>query len=825
MPRNVPRKPRPHIGNSNADRANELAMSIDLRDPQHIENNPAPQVPEVLNATPNLASTSLRRDTRWITVVLIIASAVGCMLLSSASPAGILLADAAYRGGFGALVVWSASRSRRWTWAVLSGVAALVAGGLLTQALAVLGLLLTANALRSRRRQQLVGTWIAVLALPALLGQGAGPVWRLSGGALEDPFAMSAIITMVATLPAIRSGWRTLSRRKRREIRTRTRRLGFAIVAVLAGSLTVCAAAIPSMLNGLQQMRAATESAQSGQLDLAAEQFDAAANEWAQGNQIVSGPWMVPARLVPILGQHIRTAQVVSGQSSALSTSAAVATRRVDPDALVTNGAINLDEIDKIMPAVDAFAATVDRATERIGQTGSPWLVPPVAERVDRSLEILIPASGVLNAAAEGLHVGTDLLGHDRPSNILVMFSTPAEARGAGGFIGNWAHVQATDGRVEIVEQYRTRELNELLADVDAELRADADYTERYGRFSVERHIQDVTLSPDFPSVAAVAADLFTQATSVRIDAVLSVDPFVIEKLLQFSGPLDRGDGTVLSGANAANELLIEQYERYGDDETGREAELRELTTSLVSTLLDAPPDPIAFATELAPLADQDRVSLWLADDFDGSIAERLGLDGGFPETSGDLLAVVHQNSGQNKIDSFLERSIAISTILDAGANEVRHDVTITLNNTAPSSGLSPAVLASNDQGLDSGTNRMMLSIYTALPVTSARIDGVDVPLQAEIEFGRAVYSTVLAIPAGDFATIDLQLAGDLDLSAGYEMTLGAQPTVTPDQVSWRIASIPGDRIVAPPDWASNSDGVRWSALLDRDRTMTFNIE
>ena len=813
-----------HLCSHTADRAYGLAMSIDLRDQLRIDEDP-PQVPEILDATPQHSSARARRDHQHATVSLIIVTAICCMLFSTASPAGIGLADALYRGAFGALVVWAASRSRRWTWALIAGVAAVAAATLLTQLLALAGVALAANALRVRRRHHLAGACVAALSMPALLTQGAGPVWRLSGGAFDDPFAMSALITVIATVPVIRSGWRTLSRRKRRQIKMRTRRLVYLIAGVLTASLVVCAAAVPAMLDGLNELRSATESAQAGDFDQAATRFEAAASDWERANTIVAGPWMVPARLVPVLGQHVRAAQVVSGQSSALSSSAAIATRRVDPDSLIIDGAINLEEIDEITPAVDAFAATVDRAADRIGHVPSPWLFPAVADRVDRSLQLLVPASGVLNAAAEALHVGSDLLGNSGPANTLVMFSTPAEARGAGGFVGSWALLRGNEGRIDVAAQYRTRELNRLLEENGAELRADPDYEARYVRFAVERHIQDVTLSPDFPSVAPVAADLFTQATGVRVDAVLLVDPFVIERLLQFSGPLDRGDGTMLTEANAANELLVEQYERFGDDESGREAELRDLTTLLVATLLDTPPDPIAFATELAPLADQDRISLWLANDADGSIASRLGLDGAFPTSSGDLLSVIHQNAGQNKIDSFLERDVSITTRVDPEHNSVEHDVTITLNNTAPSKGRSPAILASNDQGLENGTNRLILSIYTALPVTNARIDGVELPLQAETEFGHAVYSTVIAVPANDFVTVDLKLAGPTDLTDGYDITLGAQPTVIADDVSWHLMSTTGDKIIAPADWVSSKDGVRWSAVLDRDKTIHFGID
>ena len=817
--------PMSHVSAWSADRPTELVMSIDLRDQLHTDENPGQGVPEVLDATPQHSQARARRDHRRATRMLIALGAGYAMLFSDASPAGIEIADALYRGAFGGLIVWAASRSRRWTWSWLAGAAAVSAASLLTQGLALIAIAISVHALRNRRRLHLAGACVAVLSLPALLSQGTGPIWRLSAGSIEDPFAMSAIITLAATTPVIRSAWRTLSRRKRRQIKSQFRWTGIAISGILVSALALSGAAAFAMTDGLAELRAATQAVQDGDLSAASNSFDAAANDWEQANSIISGPWMLPSRLVPVLGQHVRAAQVVSGQSSALSASAALVTNTVNPDGLIVNGGVDLEEVSRITPTVDAFAATVDRATDRIGRISSPWLLPPVAQSVDRSMEILVPASGVLNAAAEGLHVGAGLLGQSQPSNTLIMFSTPAEARGSGGFVGNWALVQGSGGQVEIVEQFRTRELNALLEENAAELRADDEYVERYGRFEVERHIQDVTLSPDFPSVAPVAADLFTQATGTSVDAVLAVDPFVIEKLLEFSGPLDRDDGTSLTSSNATHELLVEQYERFGTDEAGREAELSALTIQLVDALLDSPPDPIAFASELAPLADQDRVSVWLADDIDGSIATRLGLDGAFPQTNGDLFSLVHQNSGQNKIDTFLEREVEIATQLDPENNSVVHDVTVTLNNTAASTGLPPAIIESNDQGLDRGTNRMMLSFYSALPVTSAQVNGIEQPLQVEDEFGYTVNSIVLAIPANDFATIDLQIAGNLDLSRGYDMTFGSQPTVAADLMSWHISTTNSDRIIPPQDWASSQDGVRWFAALDKDRTLTFAID
>jgi len=366
-------------------------MTIDL--PPQLDE--APPV-KLLDATPRHSSARARSDHQHLVAVLVGVTALGCVLFSSASPAGIALADALYRALFGATIVWFASRSRRWTWALLAGLAALSTESLIGQGGAAIGLAIAAWSLQQSRRGHLAGAVIAALAMPALLTQGVGPLWRLTGGHVQDPFAMSALITLAATAPVVRSGWRTLSRRKRRTIRTRTRYLAWGVTAIILASAIVCAAAIPSMLNGLRETRTATELAQAGELDAAAAEFLRATESWNRSNNIVSGPWMVPSRLVPVLGQHVRAAQVASGQASALTEAAAVTTARVDPEALVADARIDLAEVDRITPAVDAFAATLDRASVRIDEANSVWLLPVVGNRIDRAFEILNPASGVV---------------------------------------------------------------------------------------------------------------------------------------------------------------------------------------------------------------------------------------------------------------------------------------------------------------------------------------------------------------------------------------------------------------------------------------------
>lgn len=779
-------------------------------------------VVELVPTTPKMRRRFEQRATQGIVAI----AGIGGAVLSSASPTEIWLIDAIYTCAFVSTITLATTRARRWTWALLAGTAAIAAGTLVLQlaSLSVLGVTLWSTVTRVRRRW--VGALVGAISVLALLSQGQGPLWRLSSGSLLDPFGTSAVITCVAVLPIIATAWRTLSRRQRQSMKIHAKRCLLVLVAVLAVTGGVIGMSASSLRSGIDQTITSMELLRSGHLDEAADSLEEANASWDRANSWLSGPWMTPSRIIPVLGQHVRVAQTVTGQAAAVTDSAETVVSNVDPDALFDNGVIDVEAIDQQLPAIDAFANTLERATLLIDATESRWLLPPVAERLEMAGQIIGPSAGVADASAQGLHLANDLFGPSNPSQILVMFSTPAEARGSGGFIGSWAIISGAEGRLEITEQYRTRELNALLGANDAVLRADADFSQRYGRFDIEHHIQDVTISPDFPSVARVTADLFEQATGETVDAVVMVDPFVIGKVLGLTGPVTTESGFTLSQNNLLDYLFVDQYEQFSTDEGGREAELSQVTQAIFAAVLNDPPDPVAAVSELAPLVEQQRLTMWIRRDAGGQTAERLGLDGAFPGTEGDLFGIVHQNAGQNKVDSFLHRSIDISTRLDHATNSVSHEITISLRNDAPDSGLPDAIIGSNDQNLDPGANSMLLSVYSGVPILDATIDGEPASFESAGEFGRQVATFLVTVPAGATVALELNASGSIDLTSGYDITLVNQPVVNPDSVSWTIRGEGSERLLTnAAGWGRSTDGLAWDSTVDKDRVFTFDFD
>ncbi|MEO0495105.1 MAG: DUF4012 domain-containing protein, partial [Actinomycetota bacterium] len=355
---------------------------------------------------------------------------------------------------------------------------------------------------------------------------------------------------------------------------------------------------------------------------------------------------------------------------------------------------------------------------------------------------------------------------------------------------GNYLVVEARDGRVEIVGVGRNEDLNLLLADADAEITAPAQYVDRWGGFEVERLFQDVTLEPDLPSVAEVAADLYEQATGLSIEGVAVADPYAIQALLDLTGSVSAG-GIRLSSGNVVDFLLVDQYSAF-EDEQGRVLALAELVTETFAAFTAGGlPGPRGLADAIGPVVDEDRLGIWWrAGGAATELIETTGLDGAFPKPDGaDLIGVVHQNAGQNKIDVYLERTLDYEVTIEDGAAQAT--AVVTLTNRAPASGLPDAVIGNNDQGFPLGTNVARIHLHTALDLVTLTVDGAETPAERRAAFGAEAIGTVVEIPAGATVVLVYELRGRID--GPYALTVAQQPLVGTETVT-AVATVDGLR-------------------------------
>ena len=115
-----------------------------------------------------------------------------------------------------------------------------------------------------------------------------------------------------------------------------------------------------------------------------------------------------------------------------------------------------------------------------------------------------------------------------------------AEARATGGFIGSYALLTAHDGKLSVGPVFRTSTWNDAMrAVVDPTLTAPVDYLLRYAQFQPATNLQNVNLSPDFPTVGGALISLAPQAGVGHVDGVFSVDPVGLAALLRLTGPVN----------------------------------------------------------------------------------------------------------------------------------------------------------------------------------------------------------------------------------------------------------------------------------------------
>ena len=313
----------------------------------------------------------------------------------------------------------------------------------------------------------------------------------------------------------------------------------------------------------------------------------------------------------------------------------------------------------------------------------------------------------------------------------------------------------------------------------------------RYGPFDVGVTPGDVTLSPDFPSVATVIGQLYTDSGGQELDGVILVDPIALQALLTFTGPITvEGYPTPLTADNAADILLREQYITF-DDRNVRKDFLEEASRRTFEALTSGDlPGPRRVTDVLGPMVDQGRLLVHSFHPDEQAFFDLLGLDGRFPhDDGGDVLAITTQNSVHNKGDSFLTRQVGYEATVDPDTGTVEATATVTLVNEAPAGGLPDVFIGVHDAvgpepDLPPGTNVMYLSLYTPHRLSGASVDGAPLDVQAEQEFGLNVYAQFVTVPPGATVTLTFELEGGIDLTDGYRLAVAGQATINPDEVT-----------------------------------------
>lgn len=741
---------------------------------------------------PTTAARATVRPTvvRWL-IAAVAATAGLAATIDGAAPTGdpavdrILVAVAV--GG----ITWLGAAALRWDAAVVT----LLAG------------ILTATWIGAAIGVVVAGVGFAVPVRPGLRGllnaALIGVALNLAAHSQLGVFlGLSTIVAVALGLYVGAIGFLRRSKRTRRLV-AGTLGAATALAFVAAFALAVVGyLAADDLRAGNDRTQQGLASLRSGDLPAARVAFAAAADAFEAADHRIDIPLTAPARYVPGLAQHHRVATELTDDAADAARFIALELERIDLDGLSTSeGRIDIDRVRALQSPLLAIEQRIGALQLSLAELDDPWLAPPVADRLDRLAADVAEQHRRSDDALTAAIAAPALLGGDGPRTYFVGFTTPSEARGSGGFMGNWAEVTVIDGHIEMTRFGRADDLN---AGGDPTTRRIPTgegfdpWLARYGPYNLsngpggttgEEPWKNLNMSPDMTMTGRAIAALYPQSGGGELDGVFVMDVYSLARILRFTGPIGLPEGFAVDGQpyvttdNAAAFLLHGQY-RVTEVDT-RVDVLEDFSRAVVDTLLSQRlPPPHELLDALGPMVDQGRITGWMARPDEQAVLAQVGLAGTLADPGDDDgLAIVFNNAAGNKIDYFLAADATYRVEADARTGHATATLTLTMTNNAPAEG-EPGYVIGSPIGLPPGTNRTWVSLFTQLPVTSIRLDGGPIESEPSAEAGYFVTSAFVTLPPGATSTLTVEMTGPLDVLEQYELAVRTPPTVAPTQLT-----------------------------------------
>jgi Protein of unknown function (DUF4012) len=600
------------------------------------------------------------------------------------------------------------------------------------------------------------------------------------------PSAAAAIVTLAILLPAA-----VLAPKRARRILARATVLvilvGLAMVALaMAGILEAhppLSKALSAAHNAIRDIEHGDESGAVADFERSAEAFETARHDlmWAGG-----------AEVVPVVSQQVRALRTAAniGTSLAKAGLATASTANVENLKLV-DGAFPVRRLEALQPVFRRDVRVLSDVMTETSVFSSPWIISPLRAKLAALESRLRQASHDARLGLEGSEQVPAILGADGPQTYLILVENNAEARAAGGVVGDYAEVTADRGRLSLTKVGSVGQLDhDGVPPRQRTLPPIPDFADRYGSYYPQEHWENITMSPDFPTVGAVAAYLFPQSGGVKVNDVLGIDPVALQGLLKMIGPITaKGPGhrkIELTQWNIRPFLASKEFVEFKVDTLRIRFVgnlLRQVWRDLATRALPALPQ---LVKDMEGAVHGGDLRIYSSAPSEEAFYEMIHVAGQMPPFEGDFLGVVTQNNAGNKIDWYLRRSIAYDATLDVATRSISSTVTVKLTNLAPASGLPPIVIDGvAGAGTRPGENLDWLNIYTPWHLESATLDGRPLAMMSQYELGRSVYSAVIAIQAGQTVDVQLHLAGTWPAGLDrYHLGWYHQPMLWPDQVS-----------------------------------------
>lgn len=446
---------------------------------------------------------------------------------------------------------------------------------------------------------------------------------------------------------------------------------------------------------------------------------------------------------------------------------------------------VDLAPLRAAEPKLSAAAYVVNQSSERLTNLDSQALAPQIAAPLSAAREQLSLLQKSLVAASDTAKVAPSMMGASQKRNYLLLIQNNAESRASGGIPGALAVLEVDKGKLTLAKQTSATELGSMSPVVPIDPEQRLIYSARVGKF-----MQDVNLTPDFPTSAKTAVAMWEQKNGDRLDGVISIDPIALSYLLTATGPVELdpqlqqlvGPGlpTKLTGENVVKTLLSDVYSQIADPNL-QDVYFAAVAKELFGSLSTGKGDASKLIEGIARGADEGRIIVWSAKADEQSVITKYAVGRSItgPSTSPAQFGLYFNDGTGAKMDYHVKRTVQLVEECPVDGY-VQIKVRVTSTNTAPKNAatvLPEYVTGGGAFGIPAGSVQTNIVAYGPVQsnVQTAFVAGKKTALSSQRHAGRPVGTVTVRLAPGQTNTVEFTFG---KIVQHTEPVLAVTPTV-----------------------------------------------
>jgi hypothetical protein len=539
-----------------------------------------------------------------------------------------------------------------------------------------------------------------------------------------------------------------------------------------AGWLAFRAASIKSDLESASQLipaiKASIADNKSQEASASAEKLR---SHTAAAREAAGDPLWTLAAAVPGIGANFSAVAEIARSADDVSTLGVAPLVKVfsslNWDSLLPSSAgSNLAPLRKASPSVTAAAHAVRESSARLEKIDSNALLPQISGPLTQVRGQLQAVTGALDAAADMAQVAPEMLGAEGPRNYLLMIQNNAEVRASGGIPGALAELTLDKGRLTLGTQSTAGDIGVMSPALPVDVEQQRIYSGRLGKF-----MQDVNLTPDFPTTASIAQLMWERKTGKRVDGVISMDPVALGYILDATGSVQLGSSdltdlassglpTELTGKNVVRTLLSDVYAKI-DQPRLQDVYFAGVAKEIFAALSSGAGNAKTLSEGISRGTEEGRVLVWAAKISEQAVIAKYPLSGAIAGASiSPAQFGVYFNDGTGaKMDYYVHRTVQLIEECPAdGYGEVK--VRVTSTNTAPkdaATSLPEYVTGGGVFGVPAGSVQTNITAYGPVQsnVETAVVAGKKTGFASQHHAGRPVGTVTVQLTPGQSQTVE----------------------------------------------------------------------